>query len=84
MTCSGSACGYWMMGIIKQKFGNEHEMSINEFSNDSLFPGLFVAFTYNKKQPSVFGADLHFGALFFLSLAFRSVTFQITYLTTTY
>jgi hypothetical protein len=56
MTGSGSVCGYRMMGITKQKFGNEHDMSINEFSHDSLFPGLFVAFTYNKKQPPPFGA----------------------------
>uniref|UniRef100_A0A6N2NJ21 Cytochrome c assembly protein domain-containing protein n=1 Tax=Salix viminalis TaxID=40686 RepID=A0A6N2NJ21_SALVM len=47
----GSSCGYRMMGITKQKFGNEHEMSIYELFHYSLFPGPFVAFTYNKKQP---------------------------------
>ncbi|KAH0447117.1 hypothetical protein IEQ34_024032 [Dendrobium chrysotoxum] len=31
-------------------------MSINSFSHYSLFPGLFVAFTYHKKQPPAFGA----------------------------
>jgi len=48
------------MGITKQDLGNEYEMSINEFSHYSLFPGLFVAFTYNKKQPPAFGAALAF------------------------
>ncbi|KAI3901753.1 hypothetical protein MKW92_051425 [Papaver armeniacum] len=37
--------------------GNEHAMSINEFSHYSLFPGLFIAFTYNKKQTPAFGAS---------------------------
>ncbi|KAI3953328.1 hypothetical protein MKW92_039254 [Papaver armeniacum] len=32
-------------------------MSINEFSHYSLFPGLFIAFTYNKKQTPAFGAS---------------------------
>jgi hypothetical protein len=75
LTGSGSACGYWRMGIIKQKFGNEHKMSINEFSNDSLFLGLFVAFTYNKKQPSVFGAAPAFWGIIlsFLGLSFRHI-----------
>ncbi|KAI4999213.1 hypothetical protein ZWY2020_060074 [Hordeum vulgare] len=31
-----------MMGITKQKFGNEHKMSINEFSHYSLFCGSFL------------------------------------------
>lgn len=44
------------MGITKQKFKNEHEMSIYELFHYSLFPGLFIAFTYNKKQPPAFGA----------------------------
>lgn len=35
----GSSCGYRMMGITKQKFWNEHFMSINSFSYYSLFPG---------------------------------------------
>nr|ULQ69195.1 cytochrome c biogenesis FN [Dapsilanthus disjunctus]ULQ69213.1 cytochrome c biogenesis FN [Dapsilanthus disjunctus] len=60
------------MGITKQKFGNEHEMSINEFSHYSLFPGLFVAFTYNKKQPPAFGAAPAFLCILlsFLGLSF--------------
>ena len=64
-----------MMGITKQKFGNEHEMSINSFSHYSLFPGLFVAFTYNKKQPPAFGAALAFWCILlsFLGLSFRHI-----------
>ena len=31
-------------------------MSIYELFHYSLFPGLFVAFTYNKKEPPAFGA----------------------------
>ena len=64
-----------MMGITKQKFGNEHEMSINEFSHYSLFPGLFVAFTYNKKQPPAFGAAPAFWCILipFLGLSFRHI-----------
>lgn len=63
------------MGITKQKFGNEHEMSINSFSHYSLFPGLFVAFTYNKKQPPAFGAALAFLCILlpFLGLSFRHI-----------
>ena len=63
------------MGITKHKFGNEHEMSINEFSHYSLFPGLFVAFTYNKKQPPAFGAALAFWCILlpFLGLSFRHI-----------
>jgi hypothetical protein len=69
----GSSCGYRMMGITKQKFGNGHEMSINEFSHYSLFLGLFVAFTYNKKQPPAFGAAPAFWCILlpFLGLLFR-------------
>lgn len=40
-------------------------MSINEFSHYSLFLGLFVAFTYNKKQPPAFGAALAFWCILF-------------------
>nr|ULQ69253.1 cytochrome c biogenesis protein ccmFN [Ecdeiocolea monostachya] len=64
-----------MMGITKQKLGNEHEMSLNEFSHYSLFPGLFVAFTYNKKEPPAFGAALAFWCILlpFLGLSFRHI-----------
>lgn len=51
-------------------------MSINELSHYSLFPGLFVAFTYNKKQPPAFGAaPALFGCIFlpFLGLLFRHI-----------
>nr|WEB51480.1 ccmFN [Zea mays] len=63
------------MGITKQKLGNEHEMSINEFSHYLLFPGLFVAFTYNKKQPPAFGAAPAFWCILlsFLGLSFRHI-----------
>ena len=66
---------YRMMGITKQKLGNEHEMSINEFSHYSLFPGLFVAFTYNKKQAPAFGAAPAFWCILlsFLGLSFRHI-----------
>ena len=43
-----------MMGITKMS--TKHEMSIYELFHYSLFPGLFIAFTYNKKQPPAFGA----------------------------
>ena len=71
----GSSCGYRMMGITKQKFGNEHEMSIYELFHYSLFPGLFVAFTYNKKQPPAFGAAPAFWCILlsFLGLSFRHI-----------
>ncbi|KAG5595202.1 hypothetical protein H5410_036434 [Solanum commersonii] len=71
----GPSCGYRMMGITKQKFGNEHEMSIYELFHYSLFPGLFIAFTYNKKQPPVFGAALAFWCILlsFLGLSFRHI-----------
>nr|BCT43124.1 cytochrome c biogenesis FN [Musa balbisiana]BCT43161.1 cytochrome c biogenesis FN [Musa x formobisiana] len=47
-------------------------MSITSFSHYSLFPGLFVAFTYNKKQPPAFGAALSFYCILipFLGLSF--------------
>ncbi|CAD5197588.1 unnamed protein product [Musa acuminata subsp. malaccensis] len=47
-------------------------MSITEFAHYSLFPGLFVAFTYNKKQPPAFGAALSFFCILipFLGLSF--------------
>nr|UJP68066.1 cytochrome c biogenesis FN [Evolvulus alsinoides] len=63
------------MGITKQKFGNEHEMSIYELFHYSFFPGLFVAFTYNKKQPPVFGAAPAFFCILlsFLGLSFRHI-----------
>lgn len=50
-------------------------MSINEFSHYSLFPGLFVAFTYNKKQPPAFGAAPAFWCILipFLGLSFRHI-----------
>ncbi|CAH2057163.1 unnamed protein product, partial [Thlaspi arvense] len=49
-----------------------HEMSIYEFFHYSLFPGLFVAFTYNKKQPPAFGAAPAFWCILlsFLGLSF--------------
>jgi len=64
-----------MMGITKQKFGNEYEMSIYELFHYSLFPGLFVAFTYNKKQPPAFGAAPAFWCILlsFLGLSFRHI-----------
>lgn len=51
------------------------EMSINSFSHYSLFPGLFVAFTYNKKQPPAFGAAPAFWCILlpFLGLSFRHI-----------
>nr|UHJ18909.1 cytochrome c maturation subunit FN [Aragoa abietina]UHJ18916.1 cytochrome c maturation subunit FN [Aragoa cleefii] len=50
-------------------------MSIYEFFHYSLFPGLFVAFTYNKKQPPVFGAAPAFWCILlsFLGLSFRHI-----------
>ncbi|KAK3146843.1 hypothetical protein QOZ80_3BG0273230 [Eleusine coracana subsp. coracana] len=50
-------------------------MSINEFSHYLLFPGLFVAFTYNKKQPPAFGAAPAFLCILlsFLGLSFRHI-----------
>nr|VDD51069.1 unnamed protein product [Brassica oleracea] len=43
-----------------------------EFFHYSLFPGLFVAFTYNKKQPPAFGAAHAFWCILlsFLGLSF--------------
>lgn len=50
-------------------------MFINEFSHYSLFMGLFVACTYNKKQPPAFGAALAFWCFLlpFLGLWFRHI-----------
>ncbi|KAI3933165.1 hypothetical protein MKW92_000712 [Papaver armeniacum] len=47
-------------------------MSINEFSHYSLFPGLFIAFTYNNKQTPAFGASPAFLCILlpFLGLSF--------------
>nr|KAJ0203598.1 hypothetical protein LSAT_V11C500234940 [Lactuca sativa] len=49
--------------------------SIYELFRYSLFPGLFVAFTYNKKEPPVFGAAPAFWCILlsFLGLPFRHV-----------
>lgn len=51
-------------------------MSINSFSHYSLFLGLFVAFTYNKKQPPAFGAALAFWCILlsFLGLLFCHIS----------
>jgi hypothetical protein len=70
-----------MMGITKQKFGNEHKMSINEFSHYSLFLGLSVAFTYNKKQPPAFGAAPAFWCILlpFLGFLFRHIPNNLSY-----
>nr|AUD39181.1 cytochrome c maturase subunit Fn [Mostuea sp. NW-2017] len=50
-------------------------MSIYELFHYSLFPGLFVAFTYNKKELPVFGAALAFWCILlsFLGLSFRHI-----------
>ena len=50
-------------------------MSIYEFFHYSLFPGLFVAFTYNKKQRPVYGAAPAFWCIIlsFLGLSFRHI-----------
>ncbi|KAJ8427273.1 hypothetical protein Cgig2_015028 [Carnegiea gigantea] len=47
-------------------------MSIYELFHYSLFPGLFIAFTYNKKQPPAFGAAPAFWCILlsFLGLLF--------------
>nr|USM75160.1 cytochrome c biogenesis FN [Moneses uniflora] len=49
--------------------------SIYELFHSSLFLGLFVAFTYNKKQPPVFGAAPAFWCILlsFLGLSFRHI-----------
>nr|QKI32050.1 cytochrome c biogenesis FN [Ombrophytum subterraneum] len=49
--------------------------SIYELFHYSLFPGLFVAFTYNKKEPPVFGAAPAFWCILlsFLGLPFRHI-----------
>lgn len=51
-------------------------MSITEFAHYSLFLGLFVAFTYNKKQPPAFGAALFFLCILisFLGLSFCHIS----------
>lgn len=51
-------------------------MSIYELFHYSLFLGLFVAFTYNKKQPPVFGAALAFWCILlsFLGLLFCHIS----------
>lgn len=51
-------------------------MSIYEFFHYSLFLGLFVAFTYNKKEPPVFGAALAFWCILlsFLGLLFCHIS----------
>lgn len=50
-------------------------MSIVELFHYSLFPGLFVAFTYNKKEPPAFGAAPAFWCILlsFLGLSFRHI-----------
>ena len=50
-------------------------MSIYELFHSSLFPGLFVTFTYNKKEPPAFGAApaFCFILLSFLGLSFRHI-----------
>lgn len=50
-------------------------MSIYELFHYSLFPGLFIAFTYNKKQPPAFGAAPAFWCILlsFLGLSFRHI-----------
>ncbi|KAM7249803.1 hypothetical protein ACFE04_019627 [Oxalis oulophora] len=50
-------------------------MSIYELFHYSLFPGLFVSFTYNKKQPPAFGAAPAFWCILlsFLGLSFRHI-----------
>ncbi len=51
-------------------------MSIYEFFHYSFFSGLFLAFTYNKKQPPVFGATPAFWCILlsFLGLSFRHIS----------
>lgn len=50
-------------------------MTFLELSHYSLFPGLFVAFTYNKKEPPAFGAAPAFWCILlpFLGLSFRHI-----------
>nr|AHX81345.1 cytochrome c biogenesis FN [Licania alba]AHX81356.1 cytochrome c biogenesis FN [Leptobalanus sprucei] len=50
-------------------------MSIYELFHYSLFPGLFIAFTYNKKEPPAFGAALAFWCILlsFFGLSFRHI-----------
>jgi hypothetical protein len=58
-----------------QKCGWKCEMSIYELFHYSLFPSLFVAFTYNKKQPPAFGAAPAFWCILlsFLGLLLRHI-----------
>nr|AHA47120.1 CcmFN [Amborella trichopoda]AHC94285.1 cytochrome c maturation protein CcmFN [Amborella trichopoda] len=51
-------------------------MSINELFHSLLFSGLFVAFTYNKKQAPAFGAALAFWCILlsFLGLLFCHIS----------
>ncbi|KAI3896207.1 hypothetical protein MKX03_023357 [Papaver bracteatum] len=55
-------------------------MSINEFSHYSLFPSLFIVFTYNKKQTPAFGASPAFLCilLLFLGLSFCHIPNNIS------
>lgn len=50
-------------------------MSIYELFHYSFFPGLFVAFSYNKKQPPAFGAAPAFWCILlsFFGLSFRHI-----------
>jgi len=50
-------------------------MSIYELFHYSLFPGLFVGFTYNKKEPPAFGAAPAFWCILlsFFGLSFRHI-----------
>lgn len=50
-------------------------MSITSLPHYSFFPGLFVAFTYNKKEPPAFGAAPAFWCILlpFLGLSFRHI-----------
>ncbi|ERN04091.1 hypothetical protein AMTR_s04495p00001190, partial [Amborella trichopoda] len=77
----GSSCGYQMM-LSQLILKYEHEMSINELSYSLLFSGLFVAFTYNKKQAPDFGATPAFWCILlpFLGLSLRHIpkTYPIT------
>jgi hypothetical protein len=54
---------------------SDFKMTFLELSHYSLFPGLFVAFTYNKKEPPAFGAAPAFWCILlpFLGLSFRHI-----------
>ncbi|KAI3848067.1 hypothetical protein MKW92_001769 [Papaver armeniacum] len=66
--------------MINKAEGNEHAMSINEFSHYSLFSGLFIAFTYNKKQTPAFGASPAFLCILlpFLGLSFCNIPYNLS------